>query len=647
MLSGGRDLAATGRYTAEGAAAPDSHVTHPHASVAATIRTGDAVSPRRRPALALAIGLQTLALGSGWAAEPAPRASIAMHGEPALPDGFRALPYVNPDAPQGGTVSFATLESFDNTNPFNVQGAAAAGVSNLVFETLMRRSLDEPFSFYPLIARSVETPDDRSWVEFRLDPAAHFSDGEPITAADVAFSWRLLRDNRPAVRLSYSKVARVEVKDAHTIRFWFAPARDGSIDRELPLILCMMTILPEHATDVAGFGKPTLKPLVGSGPYTFGQIKPGESVSFRKDPRWWGRGLASNRGLYNPDTVVYQYYRDANAMFEAFKTGLYTVRVETDAGRWADQYGFPAVASGKVVRQELASHAPQGMSAFVFNTRRPVFADPHVREALASLFDFEWVDRNLYSGLYARTCSFFEGTDLSSCGRPADPEERRLLAPYPAAVRPDVMAGTWQPTVTDGSGRDRPVARRAVALLRQAGWTFRDGAVREERTGRPLAFEIMVTSREQERLALAYAGNLRLIGVPVQVRLVDNVQFQKRRIAFDFDMVPWTYTGSLSPGNEQSQRWQSAAADVQGSFNFAGVREPAVDAMIAALLAARSEADFTSAVRALDRVLISGAYVVPLFHSPNVWLAHWRSVGVPERAALTGLVPDSFWQVQP
>jgi peptide/nickel transport system substrate-binding protein len=596
------------------------------------------VPPFARAATILAI----LVVATPAPAEP--RTSIAMHGEPALAEGFTALPYVNPEAPQGGRLTYGVQGSFDSVNPFIVKGAPASGVNTLVFDTLMRRSADEPFSFYPLIAKTIETPDDRSFVEFRLDPRARFSDGQPVTARDVAFSFELLKlHGRPNTRQSYAKVAKVEVKDEHTIRFDLS----GANDRELPLILATMVVLPERATEPATFEQSTLKPMIGSGPYVFGEIRPGQSISFRRNREWWGQGLPSNRGLYNADEIRYDYYRDANSMFEAFKSGLYDVRPETDAGRWANQYDFPAIRDGRVTREEIPDGVPKGMNAFVFNTRRPVFRDPAVRQALALLFDFEWANKNLFFGLYSRSCSFFEGSELASCGRPADQRERELLGGFPGTVSEDVLEGRWKPEVTDGSGRDRRVARKAMALLKSAGWEVSEGVLKHKDSGMPLAFEILVSGKEQERLALNYVENLKRLGIAVEVRLVDDVQYRKRQQTFDFDMIQFRWPASLSPGNEQNFRWSSLAADAEGSFNYAGVKNPAVDAMISAMLSARSREAFVSATRALDRVLLSGNYVIPLFHAPTDWLARWNSVGRPDKPALTGAPVDTFWSKTP
>jgi peptide/nickel transport system substrate-binding protein len=579
-----------------------------------------------------------LAVSSACFAAPHP--SIAMHGAPALPDDFAALPYVNPQAPKGGRVVFGVQGSFDSVNPFIIKGAPAAAVNSLVFDTLMRRSADEPFSFYPLVASSIETPDDRSWVEFRIDPKARFSDGTRITAQDVAFSWDLMKTHgRPNTRSSYAKVRTVEVKDELTIRFDLA----GAKDREMPLILATMVVLPKHAIDPDTFEQSTLKPMIGSGPYVFGEIRAGQSVTFKRNPDWWAKDLPASRGLYNFDEVRYDYYRDGASMFEAFKSGAYDVRPEPDATRWATQYNFPALRDGRVVKEEIGNGLPKGMNAFVFNTRRPVFRDPAVRQALATLLDFEWADKNLFYGLYARTCSFFEGSELSSCGRPADATERALLTAFPNAVLPGVMDGSYRPQVSDGSGRDRTVARQAVATLKAAGWQVEDGVMRNAATGEPLAFQIMVVNSDQERLAVNYAESLKRLGIKADVRLVDDVQYRKRQQTFDFDMLQFRWPASLSPGNEQNFRWSSEAADAQGSFNYAGVKDPAVDAMIAAMIAARTREDFISAVRALDRVLISGRYVIPLYNAPVDWLARWSDIERPAKPALTGAPVETFW----
>ncbi len=558
-----------------------------------------------------------------------PKSAIAMRGEPALPSGFASFPYADVDAPKGGSITYPMLGTFDSVNTLIVNGAPAPGTNLLVFETVMARSLGEPFTYYPLIARSVETPKDRSWVEFTLDPRAMFSDGVPVTAEDLKFSLELLRQKgRPGARTTYSQIADIVIKNPQQIRFVFKDANN----RELPLIMAGMPVLPKHATDPATFDKSTLKPMIGSGPYVFDRIDPGSSVTFRKNPDWWGKDLPVNRGLYNFDRIKYEYYRDPVAMFEAFKTGQYDVRPEDEASNWASGYDFQAARDGRVIREEVSNGLPKPAVGWVFNTRRPIFADVRVRQALSMMFDFEWANTRLYSGLYRRTCGYFDGSILSSCGRPADEREKALLAPFPDTVSPEAMAGTWRPTVNDGSGRDRAVARKALTLLQQAGWSIRDGKLQKD--GTPLTFEITVGDKSTERMALVYADGVKLLGIDVGVRMTDDAQFQRRRQNYDFDMLQFVWQSSLSPGNEQNFRWSSQAADLPGSFNLAGVKSPAVDAMIRALLAADNQEDFVAAVRALDRLLISGQYAIPLFHAPKMWIARWNRTTRPDKPAM-------------
>ena len=569
--------------------------------------------------------------------------AIAMHGEPALPGDFTVMPYANAEAPKGGRMVQGVLGTFDSLNPFIVKGLPAQSLRGYVFESLMARGYDEPFSLYGLLARTIETDDARSYVTFALDPAARFSDGTPVTAADVIFSWQLLRDHgRPNYRTYYAKVARAEALDDRTVRFDLS----GAGDRELPLILGLMPILAKHAIDAAKFEDTTLAKPVGSGPYTVAEIDAGKSVTLKRDPNYWGRDLPINRGLWNFNELRFDYYRDANAYFEGFKTGLYDVRTEHDPTRWRTGYDIPAVRDGRIVKETFTNGLPKPASNFVFNTRRAIFADRRVRQAITTLFDAEWVNHNFFFDLYRRSGSFFDESELSAYHRPADERERALLAPFADAVRPDVLDGTWSPPTSDGSGRDRKNLRDALSLLDAAGYELKGTTLRARGNGRPFRFEIMVTSRDDERLALAFSSNLARAGIDAQVRLVDAVQYDQRRIAFDFDMIPYRWDQSLSPGNEQSFYWGSAAANEQGSRNYMGVRSPAIDAMIATILAARERPDFVAAVRALDRLLISGSYVVPLFYLPEQWVARWNTIQHPGRTSFFGYLPETWWYQQ-
>ncbi|HZC56986.1 MAG TPA: extracellular solute-binding protein [Xanthobacteraceae bacterium] len=564
-----------------------------------------------------------------------------MHGAPTLPANFTALPYANPDAPKGGRVIEGVLGTFDSLNPLIVQGIAVQAVRGYVVESLLARDYDEPFTLYGLLARTIETDDARSYVAFSLNPAARFSDGTQVTADDVVFSWQLLRDHgRPNHRAYYSKVAKAEILDPLTVRFDFA---DGS-DRELPLILGLMPVLPKHAVDLASFERSSLAKPIGSGPYVIDKVDVGKSVSLKRNPNYWGQKLPINRGLWNFDEVRFDFYRDGNAYFEAFKAGLYDVRSETDPTRWQTGYDFPAVRDGRVIKEALTNGLPKFASDYVFNTRRAIFADIRVRQAIALLFDFQWVNRNFFFNLYKHSASFFDDSELSAYHRPADERERALLAPYPDAVRPDLLDGSWSPPVTDGSDRDRDTLRQALELFKAAGYELKGTALLDPATGRPFTFEIMVTNRDDERLALAFSNQLARAGITAQVRLVDAVQYDQRLATFDFDMIEYRWDQSLSPGNEQAFYWGSAAADQQGTRNYMGVRSAAVDAMIAAMLRARERRDFVAAVRALDRVLISGSYVVPLFYLPEQWLARWDYLAHPEHTSISGYLPETWWR---
>jgi peptide/nickel transport system substrate-binding protein len=597
------------------------------------------LQPSRRTVL-----LGALLAACGLARSPAraadARHAIAMHGEPAWGPDFSHPSYADPAAPKGGQLAQGVLGTFDSLNPFIVKGLPAANIRSYVIESLLARGYDEPFTLYGLLAESVETDAARSRVTFTINPAARFSDGRPVTPADVIFSWQLLRDKgRPNYRIYYVKVVKAETVGERGVRFDLT----GADDRELPLILGLMPVLAKHAINPDNFEDTSFEPPLGSGPYTVGKVKPGESVIFTRDANYWGRDLPINRGLWNFDSIRFDYYRDGNTHFEAFKKGLYDVRAETDPGRWQTAYDFPGLREGRVVKEAFPYGLPKGMQGLVFNTRRPIFADLRVREAILQLFDFEWINHTYFFDLYKRTASYFDGCDLSAHGVPANARERELLAPFPGAVRADIMDGTWLPPVTDGTGRDRAGLRKAFALFAAAGYDLKGTQLTHRASGRPFAFEILTTTRDQERLALAFVRNLKRAGIDALVRTVDATQFERRRIGFDFDMMDYRWEQSLSPGNEQSFYWGSAAAGEEGSRNYMGVKSKAIDAMIASLLSATSREDFVSAIRALDRVLLSGFYVVPLYYPPVQWVARWKRIEHPSHTSLFGYLPETWW----
>ncbi|MFC0283342.1 extracellular solute-binding protein [Camelimonas abortus] len=576
---------------------------------------------------------------------PALPGAMTMYGAPGWPRGpdgeFVALESRWPGR-RGGRLTLGVHGAFDSLNPFTVKGMSApAAVSMLTVQSLMRRALDEPFTLYPQIARAARVAPDLSCVVFWLDPRARFSDGRPVTAQDVTFSFALLAvHGRPNHRNALRRITGVSTPDPGRI----AIALAGNQDRELPMILAMTPVLPRHATPAGeAFARTGFTPLTGSGPYEVASVRPGESVTFRRVKNWWGDAAPSLRDAFRFDEIRYDYYRDVTALASAFSAGLIDVRIETEPRRWMAARRLPAVRDGRILLEHAPVAAPKGMTGFVFNERRRPFGDARVREALTCAFDFEWVNRAYYHGLYRRADSYFAGSELSAAGRPATEKERALLAPFPGAVREDIMEGRWRPPASDGAGRDRAALARAVGLLAEAGYALKDGRMRDG-AGRPLAFEVMVTGRDDERLALALQAGLKRIGVAVRVRVVDSVQYERRRQTFDYDMIIAAWRASPSPGNEQYFRWGSRAADQQASFNFAGVKSPAADAMIAAVTAAATREDHVAAVRALDRVLLSGFHVIPLYYAPHVWLARWRHVGRPDPLPLLGPAPETWWR---
>ncbi|MFQ0814153.1 bicyclomycin resistance protein [Brucella anthropi] len=578
--------------------------------------------------------------------------ALSMHGDVALPADFTHFPYANADAPKGGALKMGVVGTFDSLNPFVLKSmrTTARGLfgdgelGNLVFETLMQRSRDEPFTLYSLLAEKISIDPDRKWVEFTLNPKAKWSDGQPVTVDDVLFTYDILtKKGRPPYNSRMSRVEKIEKTGERSVRFTF----NDKSDREFPmLIAASMPVLPKHAIDPATFGNSSLQPPVGSGPYLVSSVQPGQRIIFKRNPDYWGKDLPVQRGLNNFDTLTVEYYRNETALFESFKKGLLDIFIEDNPTRWENLYDFPAVKQGRVIKDSFEKGTPANMLGFVFNTRRPIFADRRVRQALGLLFDFEWANRNLFAGQFRRTEGYWEGSELSSVGKPANARERELLAPFPNAVRDDVMNGTWHPPVTDGSGHDRTPAKEAYDLLTDAGFQFEHGLAVDP-SGKPLAFEIMTRSPDEEKVALAYKRNLARLGITVAIRTVDDAQYQQRLQTFDYDMILGALTASLSPGNEQWMRWGSASRDVQGSFNYPGVADPAVDAMIEALLAATSRADFVSAVRALDRVLISGDYYIPLYHLPYQWVARWDRIQHPQKTPLYGYQLPTWWYAKP
>ena len=567
-----------------------------------------------------------------------PSHGIAMHGDLKYASDFRHVDYVNPDAPKGGELRRAVRGTFDNLNPFLIKGVPAHG-RHLVFESLLKRTWDEPFSLYGLIAETVEVPDDRSSVTFTLRPEARFHDGRPITVDDVVFSWETLKEKgRPNHRLYYKQVRKIERPDERSIRFVFDAA---SPDRELPLILGLMPIVSKDYYAKTEFEKTTLVPPVGSGPYRIESVDPGRRVVYRHDPGYWGRELAINRGQHNFDRVRYDYYRDGDVMIEAFKAGEYDLRLEFSGKRWATAYDFPAVADGRVKRELLPNGRPSGMSALVFNSRREIFADRRVRYALAHAFDFATVNKTLLHGAYRRTSSIFDNSELGSRGIPQG-RELALLEPFRDKLPPELFEKPYRPP--GGEGGIRANLRAAKRILAGAGWVVREGALQRARDGLKMAFEILLVDPANEKIALAFARNLRRLGVEARVRTVDTSQYQFRRNTYDFDMMIYRWGMSLSPGNEQAFYWGTKAAGQEGTRNYPGIRNPAVDKLIERMTQARKREVFVDVVRAMDRVLLWGHYVVPLYYLQGDRIAYWNRFGRPKVIPLYGVVIDAWWE---
>ena len=575
---------------------------------------------------------------------------IAMHGAPALSPDYTHFPYVNPEVKKGGSIAYGVVGTFDSLNPFNLKSirTTARGVwdnifGNLIYETLMVRSSDEPFSLYGLLAESVEIDEDRSFIQFNLNPKARWSDGMPVTPEDVIFSLEVLRDKgRTPFNNRLKPVEKMEKVGEHGVRFTF----NASVDREFPLILAVGTpILPKHAVDVETFDQSSLKIPVASGPYLIKSVSPGQRIVYQRNPNYWGKDVPSKVGFDNYDEISVEYFLQENTLFEAFKKGAVDVYLEGNPTHWARAYDFPAHTSGEVIKDVFKPDLPSGMLGFVFNLRRPVFDNPDVRAALIRAFDFEWANRNLFDGSYTRTQSFWQNSDLSSLGHPADEKELALLGAARERIPAAVLEGKPTLPETDGSGSDRKVLREVVELFKKGGYTIKGGKM-VDASGKPLSFEIMTQNQDQEKVAIAFQRTLRTIGVDVAIRTVDDAQYQARSGNFDYDVIMKSYPSSLSPGIEQIGRWASDSKDRQGSFNFAGLADPDVDRVIQAMLTARSREDFTTAVRAYDRLLLSGNYVVPLYHIPEQWVARWKHIVHPDKVPLYGYQLPTWWDAR-
>ncbi len=592
----------------------------------------------RRISAALAV----TALAAAAGAEP--KHGIAMYGDPALPPDFVSLPYANPDAPKGGRIVQGEVGSFDSLNPHILKGSVPWQLRFLAYESLMGRSWDEPFTLYGLLAESVETDEARSWVEFTIRPEARFSDGSPVTVEDVLWSYETLgTEGHPRYRGSWEKVAKAEATGPRTVRFTFTEP-----DRELALIMGMRPILKKaqwEGIDFAESGTDIIP--ISTAPYVIDDFEPGRFVSLKRNPDYWGKDVPFMRGQANLDEIRMEFFGDGTVMFEAFTSGVLTTMRETNAQKWAEQYDFPAVQRGDVVKSLIPHQRPSGIAGLVMNTRRDVFSDWRVREAMLSAFNYEFINQTINAGDGKRITSYFSNSVLGMEPGPAEGRVREMLEAYAADLLPGALEGYALPE-GDGTERNRGNIARAMALMEEAGWTIQDGVMKNA-GGEPFTFEIVLQqgANEPQQIVDIFSGALSRLGIEPTVTTVDSAQFTERTNAFDFDMSWYTRGLSLSPGNEQSLYWGSAAADQEGSRNWMGVKSPAIDGLIQTMLTSTSGEDFLAATRALDRVLTSGRYVIPIWHNPVSYLAHAKELKYPETLPIygdwIGFQPDVWW----
>ncbi|WP_245986624.1 extracellular solute-binding protein [Azospirillum thermophilum] len=580
-----------------------------------------------------------MALQAGSAAAETTSHALSLNGTPKYGPDFTHLDYANPDAPKGGEVRMMAFGSFDNLNPFILRGQAAAG-SGLVFQTLTSATGDEPVTEYGLVAESITVADDRSWVAFTLRPQARFNDGKPITPEDVIWSFETLREKgHPIYRTYYADVTKAEKTGDRTVRFSFRSTDNA----ELPVIMGQLPVLPRHVFEARDFGSTTLQPLVGSGPYKVVNVQPGRSITYERVKDWWAKDLPINRGRYNFDRLRFDYYRDLEVAFEAFKAGAYDFRLENSSKNWVTGYDVPAVREGHIVKEELPHQDPQGMQAFVFNIRRPIFQDRKVREAINYLFDYEWTRTNLSYGLYKRTKSYFANTELASTGLPG-PAELKILEPYRGRIPEEVFTKPYEPPSTDGSGNIRQNLRTALGLFKEAGWELKNNKLVDARTSQPMRFEILLVQADMERIVQPFVRNLERAGIEASIRVVDSAQYQNRTDQFDYDMIISRFPQSLSPGNEQRDFWNSKRADLPGSQNAIGIKDPVVDELVEKLIQAHDRETLIATTRALDRVLLWNWYVIPHWHDSVYRVAYWNRFGHPAVAPKYGLgFPESWW----
>ena len=539
---------------------------------------------------------------------------LAMTGTPKYNADSPHLDYANPDAPKGGTLKQAAIGSFDSVNPYTIKGKAPVGM-DLVTDRLMVRVWDEPFTMYPMIAQSVEVAPDRSWITFHIDPRAKFHDGSSITADDVIYTFETLKEfGRPNMRRIYKLVSKVEKPKPNSVKFTFGEG----YDRETVMILCLMPVLSKTYWADKTFDQTTLTPFLSNGAYKITEVDVGRRVVYERVKDYWAKDLMPNRGHFNFDKIVYDFYRDDSVAFESFKSGDLNLRREWDAGLWQSGYDFPAIKSGKAVKEPLAHGRPDRVRGFIFNTRREPFTDVRVREALNLLFDFEWVNQNLYYGLYGRINSYFPNTELAATDTP--------------------------PPVSNATAEEkRENMKRADTLLKEAGWVIKNGARVNEKTGKAFTFEIMLDDPSNEKIALSFVRSLKRMGITANVRVLDSAAFLGRLTNYDFDMTLYFWMSTLSPGTEQYLYWSCEAANTPSRWNYAGICDKNIDLLSKSIASAKTREELVGKVQNLDAALMKGVYMIPLYYNPKDFVAYWEPLAHPETMPIYGTVLETWW----
>lgn len=568
-----------------------------------------------------------------------PAGGLAMHGAPKYGADFTHLDYADPNAPKGGTLRRAALGTFDSLNPYAIKGKAAQGL-NLFYDRLMQRVWDEPFTMYPLIADKVTVAPDRSAVTFHINPKARFHDGTPITADDVLFSYETLKEQgRPNMRSVYRLVTKAEKIDERTVHFEFG---DG-YNQETVMILAMMPVLSKAWWQGRTFDASTLDIPNSNGPYRIKSVEPGRRIVYERDPNYWAKDLPVNKGQYNFDEISYDYYRDDTVAFEAFKAGDLDIRMEGDIGKWVTGYDdLPAVKDGDIVKEALPHKRPEKVRALIFNTRRPPFNDIRVRQALEYVLDFDWINKNLFHGQYQRIESYFPNSSLAATGKPSE-AELKLLEPFREDLPESVFGPAWKAPEAAPQQQQRMNLRKADTLLKEAGLTVKNGKRINPQTGQPFSFEILLGAPEDEKIALAFKRGLARLGIDTTIRVMDVAAYRGSLNDYDFDMTLYYWQNSLSPGTEQMLYWSCESAKAPARWNFAGICNPAVDALAAGIAEAKSREDLVTETHALDRVLMHGDYIIPLYYSGKDYIAHSKDVTHTDVKPLYGAVIESWW----